>query len=54
MQINVVDKASMIDAQKNPELYKDLIVRIGGYSDYFIHCSKNMQDELIERSEHIL
>ncbi|MDD4773847.1 MAG: pyruvate formate lyase family protein [Eubacteriales bacterium] len=54
IQINVVDREVLIDAQKNPEQYSDLVVRIGGYSDYFIHIGKNMQDEVILRTEHVI
>lgn len=52
MQINVVDKDTLLKAQEHPELYKDLVVRIGGYSDYFVHLSKEMQAEVIMRTEH--
>lgn len=52
VQINVVDRDTLIDAQEHPENYADLVVRIGGYSDYFIHIGKNMQDEVILRTEH--
>ena len=52
MQINVVDKDTLIKAKETPELYKDLVVRIGGYSDYFVHLSKEMQAEVILRTEH--
>ena len=49
-QINVVDKQTLLNARKNPQDYRDLIVRVGGYSDYFIHLNHNMQDEVIARS----
>ena len=52
MQINVVDKETLIKAKENPESYKDLVVRIGGYSDYFTRISEKMQDEVILRTEH--
>ncbi len=52
VQINVVDRDTLLEAQKNPDLYRDLVVRIGGYSDYFVHVGKNMQDEIILRTEH--
>ncbi|MCT4595354.1 MAG: glycyl radical protein [Anaeromicrobium sp.] len=51
IQFNVVDKKILIDAQKNPDDYKDLIVRVAGYSDHFHNLSKNLQDEIIERTE---
>ena len=52
MQINVVDKDTLIAARKNPEMYRDLVVRIGGYSDYFTKLSPAMQDEVILRTSH--
>jgi len=52
MQINVVDRETLLKAQQNPEAYKDLVVRIGGYSDYFVKLSPNMQAEVILRTEH--
>lgn len=50
LQINSVDKQTLLNAKENPWKYRDLIVRVGGYSDYFIHLNKNMQDEVIARS----
>lgn len=52
IQINVVDKDTLLKAQKEPEKYQDLVVRIAGYSDYFVGLSKEMQEEVIMRSEH--
>lgn len=52
MQINVVDKATLLDAVQNPEAHRDLVVRIGGYSDYFTRLSSHMQSEVILRTEH--
>ena len=52
MQINVVDRETLLAAQKEPEKYKDLVVRIGGYSDYFTRISPEMQAEVLARSEH--
>ena len=52
LQINVVDKETLEKARQTPELYRDLIVRIGGYSDYFTRLSKSMQAEIIQRTEH--
>ncbi|HQI17327.1 MAG TPA: glycine radical domain-containing protein, partial [Bacillota bacterium] len=39
-------------AQKNPEQYKDLIVRVAGYSDYFCDLTEALQEEIITRTEH--
>ena len=52
IQINVVDKDTLLAAQSHPEQYRDLVVRIGGYSDYFVGLSPRMQEELIQRTEH--
>ncbi len=52
MQVNVVDRETLLDAQNHPENHEDLIVRIGGFSDYFNRLTKTLQNEVIERSEH--
>lgn len=51
IQFNVVDRDLLIRAQQNPEEYKDLIVRVAGYSDHFRNLSKVLQDEIIGRTE---
>lgn len=51
IQFNVIDRETLIRAQKNPEDYKDLIVRVAGYSDHFRNLSKALQDEIIDRTE---
>jgi len=51
IQFNVIDRKTLINAQNNPEEYKDLIVRVAGYSDHFHNLSKALQDEIIERTE---
>ena len=51
IQFNVVDRDTLRAAQKNPEEYRDLIVRVAGYSDYFRNLDKALQDEIIERTE---
>ena len=52
IQFNVVDRKTLREAQENPEEYRDLIVRVAGYSDHFRNLSKALQDEIIERTEH--
>jgi formate C-acetyltransferase len=52
IQFNVVDAATLRAAQKNPEQYRDLIVRVAGYSDYFCDLGQALQDEIIARTEH--
>jgi len=51
IQFNVIDRETLIEAQKHPEDYKDLIVRVAGYSDHFRNLSKELQDEIINRTE---
>ncbi len=51
IQLNVVDNADLRDAQKHPDKYRDLVVRVAGYSDYFVNLAENIQDEVIARSE---
>jgi formate C-acetyltransferase len=51
IQFNVIDKKVLLDAQKNPDEYKDLIVRVAGYSDHFNNLEKALQDEIIDRTE---
>jgi formate C-acetyltransferase len=52
IQFNVVDAATLRAAQENPEQYRDLIVRVAGYSDYFCDLTQALQDEIIARTEH--
>jgi pyruvate-formate lyase len=52
IQFNVVNAATLRDAQKHPEQHRDLIVRVAGYSDYFCDLSRALQDEIITRTEH--
>ncbi|MDD3218566.1 MAG: glycyl radical protein [Lachnospiraceae bacterium] len=51
MQFNVVDRNTLLDAQKNPEQYKHLVVRVAGYSALFTTLSKSLQDDIIRRTE---
>lgn len=51
IQFNVIDRKTLLDAQAHPEEYKDLIVRVAGYSDHFRNLSRELQDEIIERTE---
>ncbi|MBN2214868.1 MAG: glycyl radical protein [Bacteroidales bacterium] len=52
VQFNVVSVDTLRDAQKHPEKYRDLIVRVAGYSDYFNDLGEDLQDEIIRRTEH--
>lgn len=51
MQFNVVDRDTLLDAQKHPEKYKHLVVRVAGYSALFTTLSKSLQDDIIRRTE---
>lgn len=51
IQFNVIERKTLLAAQQNPDEYKDLIVRVAGYSDHFNNLSKALQDEIIERTE---
>ena len=52
IQFNVVKAETLRDAQAHPEQYRDLIVRVAGYSDYFCDLNESLQNEIIERTEH--
>lgn len=52
VQFNVVDKETLLEAQKNPEDNQDLIVRVAGYSAHFVTLAKEVQDDIINRTEH--
>ena len=52
IQFNVVNKETLLDAQEHPENHRDLIVRVAGYSAYFVQLTKPVQNEIIARTEH--
>ncbi|MGD9044781.1 MAG: pyruvate formate lyase family protein [Desulfobacterales bacterium] len=52
VQFNVVDKDTLLDSQKKPEKHRDLIVRVAGYSAYFVNLGKPVQDEIIRRTDY--
>ena len=54
VQFNVVDAEVLLDAQKRPERYLDLIVRVAGYSAYFVDLDEIIQNDIIRRTEHII
>ncbi|MBR0524455.1 MAG: glycyl radical protein [Prevotella sp.] len=51
IQFNIVDTQTLLDAQKHPENYRDLLVRVAGYSDYFNDMTEQLQNEIIARTE---
>jgi formate C-acetyltransferase len=52
VQFNVIDQATLIDAKAHPENYATLMVRVAGYSDYFTNLAPEIQNEIIQRTEH--
>ena len=51
IQFNIVDTQTLLDAQKHPDQYRDLLVRVAGYSDYFNDMTEQLQNEIIARTE---
>ncbi|MFW8630685.1 glycyl radical diol dehydratase GrpM [Vibrio natriegens] len=51
VQFNVIDRERLLDAQKNPHLHQDLVVRVAGYSAQFVVLAKEVQDDIISRTE---
>ena len=53
IQFNVIDRETLLDAQRNPDKYKDLVVRVAGYSAQFVKLAKEVQDNIISRTEQV-
>lgn len=54
VQFNVVDRDALLDAKKNPEKHPELIVRVAGYSAYYVQLTERIQNEVIDRTAHVL
>ncbi len=54
IQFNILDKDRLLDAQKHPEQHRDLVVRVAGYSAFWVDLEKQVQDEIISRTEHAI
>ena len=52
LQFNIINRDTLLAAQKNPEKYRDLLVRVAGYSAYFVDLTPQLQDEIIARTAH--
>lgn len=52
IQLNLIDRETLIEAQQNPEKYQNLLVRVTGYNAYFVTLGRGMQDEIIARTTH--
>lgn len=53
LQFNIINRETLLEAQKNPEKYGNLLVRVAGYSAYFCELSRDLQDDIISRTEHV-
>ena len=51
IQFNVLDPATLREAQADPDKHRNLIVRVAGYSDYFVDVGRDLQNEIISRTE---
>jgi formate C-acetyltransferase len=54
VQYNIVSRETLLAAKRNPEQYRDLVVRVAGYSAFFTALSPDAQDDIIARTEHEL
>lgn len=52
VQVNLVSREELLAAKRDPQQYADLVVRVGGFSDYFVRLGESLQDEIIERTAH--
>ncbi len=52
LQVNLVSRETLLDAQQNPQKYPELMVRVSGYSAYFVDLTKEVQEEIMARTEH--
>ena len=53
VQFNVIDREMLLDAQKHPENYKGLLIRVAGYTAYFTELGREVQDDIIARTAHL-
>lgn len=54
IQFNVQTRETLLEAQKNPENYRGLVVRVAGYSAFFVDLNEKIQNDIIARAEHVL
>ncbi len=54
VQYNIINVETLLDAQKSPEKYRSLLVRVAGYSAFFVELDKKLQDDIIKRTEHVI
>lgn len=54
VQYNIINVETLLEAQKSPEKYRSLLVRVAGYSAFFVELDKKLQDDIIKRTEHVI
>ncbi|MCK5239060.1 MAG: autonomous glycyl radical cofactor GrcA, partial [Candidatus Thorarchaeota archaeon] len=54
LQINIINSETLRDAQSNPDKYSNLLIRVTGYNAYFTQIGRELQEEIITRTEHNL
>jgi formate C-acetyltransferase len=54
VQFNILDRKTLLEAQKHPDQYRNLVVRVAGYSAFFVELTSAVQDEIISRTEQSL
>lgn len=54
IQFNIINKETLLAAKKDPDKYRSLLVRVAGYSAYFVDLSPDLQDDIIARTEHCI
>jgi formate C-acetyltransferase len=54
IQFNIIDRETLLDAQKNPERYRNLVIRVAGYSALWVELTREIQDEIIKRTEQVM
>ena len=54
VQVNILNKDTLLDAKEHPENYQDLVVRVAGYSAYWVELTPEVRDETITRTEHTM
>jgi formate C-acetyltransferase len=52
IQFNIINRDTLLAAQKDPDKYRNLLVRVAGYSAYFVDLTPALQNEIIRRTEH--
>ncbi|MBN2239522.1 MAG: hypothetical protein JW712_07095, partial [Dehalococcoidales bacterium] len=54
IQVNILDRNTLLAAQENPDQYRNLLVRVAGFSAYFVNLPRALQDEIISRTDQVI